>query len=251
MSIYKAIWDNLTTHELADRDIQAITHVRNVKVNGQWKEEEYKLHYYSWSACWRELMNRFPDANYEFERFERDGKLYDVMYYPDGSCAVNCIVTINGVSRNMWLPVMDYKNKAVVNPDARAISDTKMRCLVKTIAMFGLGLDIYEGKYEPKVEEPEPTKEEPKQPPKQKSEKPAPINLKVYDYDDKPVSNFSDINSWIKFVEAEKDKGLFKTDANRLVAAKAVSTIADMPITDAQKKKITDRIVAVYGDVVS
>jgi len=35
--------------------------------------------------------------------------------------------------------------KATVNPDARQISDAKMRCLVKCIAMFGLGHYIYAG----------------------------------------------------------------------------------------------------------
>jgi hypothetical protein len=45
----------------------------------------------------------------------------------------------------MWLPVMDYKNNAIKNPDARKISDTKMRTLVKCLAMFGLGHRIYAG----------------------------------------------------------------------------------------------------------
>jgi hypothetical protein len=40
---------------------------------------------------------------------------------------------------------MDNRNNAVANPDARAISDTKMRCLVKCFAMFGLGLYIFAG----------------------------------------------------------------------------------------------------------
>jgi hypothetical protein len=45
----------------------------------------------------------------------------------------------------MWLPVMNYKNEAIANPDARAISDTKMRCLVKAFAVLGLGHYIYAG----------------------------------------------------------------------------------------------------------
>lgn len=149
MSNAKAIWENLTEHEIEDREIEARTHTRNVKQNGDWVEEEYHLYYYSWSACWRELMNRYPDAQYTFCSFEREGKLYDVMYYADSTASVHCQVTIDGITREMWLPVMDYKNKAIPNPDARAISDTKMRCLVKTVAMFGLGLDLYEGKYVP------------------------------------------------------------------------------------------------------
>ena len=52
----------------------------------------------------------------------------------------------------MWLPVMDYKNQAIANPTARQISDTKMRCLVKCISMFGLGHYIYAGEDLPNSE---------------------------------------------------------------------------------------------------
>ena len=44
-----------------------------------------------------------------------------------------------------WLPVMDNRNNAIVAPNARDISDAKMRCLVKTLALFGLGHYIYAG----------------------------------------------------------------------------------------------------------
>ena len=47
--------------------------------------------------------------------------------------------------RHMWLPVMDHRNKAIPNPDKFAINSSKMRCLVKCFAMFGLGHYIYAG----------------------------------------------------------------------------------------------------------
>ena len=56
-----------------------------------------------------------------------------------------CKVKIGELERLMWLPVMDYKNKAIVNPDTRAVSDTRMRCLTKCLAMYGLGHYIYAG----------------------------------------------------------------------------------------------------------
>jgi hypothetical protein len=78
----------------------------------------------------------------------------------------------------MWLPVMDYKNNAVENPNARQVSDTKMRCLVKCLAMFGLGHYIYGGEDLPtsddtKEDKPvkeEVKKEEPKEEPKAEPE---------------------------------------------------------------------------------
>ena len=40
---------------------------------------------------------------------------------------------------------MDYKNNPVVNPHARQVSDNAMRCLVKNVAMFGLGISVFTG----------------------------------------------------------------------------------------------------------
>ena len=47
---------------------------------------------------------------------------------------------------------MDYKNTAIANPNSRQVSDTKMRCLVKCLAMFGLGHYIFAGEDLPREE---------------------------------------------------------------------------------------------------
>jgi len=52
-------------------------------------------------------------------------------------------VKIGKLVRSMPLPVMDYKNNPVVNPTSKQVSDNRMRCLVKNIAMFGLGMGVY------------------------------------------------------------------------------------------------------------
>ena len=36
--------------------------------------------------------------------------------------------------------------KSVLNPTSRDINDAKARCLVKTLAIFGLGLSLWEKK---------------------------------------------------------------------------------------------------------
>ncbi len=193
----KEIWENLTTHQVDNRDVDAITHSRNKKdADGEWYEEEYQLHYYNWSKCWRELMNRYPDANYSFCTFEREGKLYDCMYYADSSASVHCQVTINNVTREMWLAVMDFKNKAVKNPSAVDIANTKMRCLVKCIAMFGLGLDIYEGNYDPD----KPVRENAKDFAGKVDENGKAV-FDVFSRDGTMMASFNDVNSWIKFVQ--------------------------------------------------
>jgi hypothetical protein len=43
------------------------------------------------------------------------------------------------------LPVMDYRNKAIPNPDAFAVNTAIMRCMTKALSLHGLGLYIYAG----------------------------------------------------------------------------------------------------------
>jgi hypothetical protein len=62
-------------------------------------------------------------------------------------------VTIEGLSHTMWLYVMDFKNKAVPHPNAQQINTARMRCLVKCLAMFGLGHYIYAGESIPNEEQ--------------------------------------------------------------------------------------------------
>jgi len=99
-------------------------------------EKKNDLSYLSWAWAWGILMENYPDATYEFLEPET---------HINGSMTVFCQVSINKTTRLMWLPVMDYRNKAIPNPDAFAINTAKMRCLVKCLALFGLGHYIYAG----------------------------------------------------------------------------------------------------------
>lgn len=109
-------------------------------------QKKVNLSYLSWTWAWSELMSRYPESYY----------LFDDVVKEDGSVMVSCVLTIHDgdevCSRSMWLPVMDHKNKAIIQPNARDISDTRMRCLVKCIAMFGLGFYIYAGEDIPQAE---------------------------------------------------------------------------------------------------
>lgn len=99
-------------------------------------EDKNNLTYLSWAKAWGVLMEYYPEATYMF---------YDNTIEADGSVTVHCSVTIKDACRTMWLPVMNYANKAVPNPSSKDVSDNKMRCFVKCLAMFGLGHNIYTG----------------------------------------------------------------------------------------------------------
>lgn len=109
-------------------------------------EKKANLTYLSWSWAYQTMMDHFPEMVISWHTFvDTDGQVRDVMYYPDRTASVMCTVIIGDVHRQMWLPVMDNRNNAIQNPNARDISDTKMRCLVKCFAMFGLGMYIFAG----------------------------------------------------------------------------------------------------------
>lgn len=124
-----------------------------------------ELTYLSWTWAWAEVKKRFPDAHYEI--IMHNGLPY--VYDENTGYMVFTNVTIDGITHTMWLPVMDGANKAMKNKpytystkyngektvDAATMFDvnkTIMRCLVKNLAMFGLGLYIYSGEDLPEVE---------------------------------------------------------------------------------------------------
>jgi len=115
----------------------------------------------------------------------------------------------------MWLPVMDYKNKAIAHPDSRAISDTRMRCLTKCLAMYGLGHYIYAGEDLPlssdTVEEKPAPKEKPKPKAKAKPKaepKPEPIPDVPADH----IANEEEADNVVQFLCDTADKFAGKTE---------------------------------------
>lgn len=115
----------------------------SIDVNDQ-IEKKGRFKYLSWAWAWEKVKEYACDASYE---------IHEDIVYPDQTREVRCTVTIDNHSHMMWLPVMNNQNHAIKNPDARAISDARMRCLVKAIAMHGLGHYIYAGEDVPRAKE--------------------------------------------------------------------------------------------------
>ncbi|MDG0980751.1 MAG: DUF1071 domain-containing protein [Halieaceae bacterium] len=124
---FASIWATLSQVDVSDRI-----------------EKKQNLSFLSWSWAWGTLMEHYPQAEYSFQEPAEAQR--------DGSVMVYCTVTIDGLSRQMWLPVMDFKNQAISNPDVVQLNKAKMRCLVKCLAMFGLGHYIYAGEDLPSAE---------------------------------------------------------------------------------------------------
>ena len=104
-------------------------------------EKKGDLTYLSWAWAWAEFKKVYPRATYTIKSF--DGKPY---IKEDGAgYMVFTTVTADDLTLEMWLPVMDNKNKAMIEPTMTDINKAIMRCLTKNLAMFGLGLYIYAG----------------------------------------------------------------------------------------------------------
>jgi len=140
-------------------------------------EEKMKLTYLSWSRMWMLLCEHYPQAQYEFVDF--DGVPYKTL--PDGTAEVVTRIMIDDLVREMRLPVMDYKNNPVVNPHARQVSDNAMRCLVKCVAMFGLGISVFTGMADETL--PDETKDEQPKGKKAPSKKAEPVKEEVVEED--------------------------------------------------------------------
>lgn len=123
--------------------------ITKINVNEK-TEKKGNLTYLSWAWAWAEFKKVYPDAQYEVVKFA-DGK----PYYHDEKTGymVYTKVTAEGLTYEMWLPVMDSRNRALLDATMFDINKTIMRCLTKNLAMFGLGLYIYAGEDLPEGED--------------------------------------------------------------------------------------------------
>lgn len=122
--------------------------VMKVNVNEK-TEKKGNLTYLSWAWAWAEFKKLYPDATYEVKKF--DGLPY--VHDKETGYMVYTSVTADGLTYEMWLPVMDARNKTLMNATMFDINKTIMRCLAKNLAMFGLGLYIYAGEDLPEDEQ--------------------------------------------------------------------------------------------------
>lgn len=116
-----------------------------------------ELSYLSWAFAWSKVKETYPTANYKVKEYDSKPYLFD----ENLGYLVSTEVTIDGETISMSLPVMDSSNKSMTNRayeyNTKAgkrtvekatmfdINKATMRCLVKNIAMFGLGITLYLG----------------------------------------------------------------------------------------------------------
>lgn len=120
-------------------DKSQIEKLLSMNVNSH-TEKKMNLTYLSWAWAWAEALKADPEAVYKIEMFG-DKCYMDI----NGTAMVFVTVTMFGKPMTCQLPVMDHRNKAILNPDAFAVNTAIMRCMTKALSLHGLGLYIYAG----------------------------------------------------------------------------------------------------------
>lgn len=108
-------------------------------------EKKQNLTYLSWAWAWQEALKADPKASFKVHTFSTVEDGASPVMNINGTGMVWVDVTLNGTTRTGFLPVMDHRNKPIPEPDAFQVNTALMRCLTKTLALFGLGLYIYAG----------------------------------------------------------------------------------------------------------
>lgn len=230
------------------------------------------LTYLSWVWAWAEVKKAFPDAHYVIWKNE-NGLPY--ICDPNTGYMVYTSVTIEGITHEMWLPVMDGANKAmksteyeysVKNPkfkyakwnaerkayidgygneqeeyitkhvEAATMMDVNkaiMRCLVKNLAMFGLGLYIYAGEDLPESE-------------RQENEQGQTESQKQNEFT-RPVNSKEEVNATVQKVDkvpaAEPENPVKKYIANEISFMKQIFGIPET-------KEMSEKFMAMRASLI-
>ena len=111
-------------------------------------ETKQNLKYLSWSKAWAEACKNCDPVRTIYKDINGN------IYHTDGrSCWVEVGVTIDEVEHVDYLPVMDYRNKAIPLDKVTSMDVNKaiQRSTTKALALHGLGLSVYSGEDLPVV----------------------------------------------------------------------------------------------------
>jgi Protein of unknown function (DUF1071) len=112
-------------------------------------EKKGQFSYLSWPFAVTQLRQADPTASWEVRRF--DGLPYQKT---DTGYFVEVAVAVQGITLSQIHPVLDGKNRPILEPTCFEINTSIQRCLVKAIALHGLGLYIYAGEDLPESDKP-------------------------------------------------------------------------------------------------
>lgn len=126
------------------------------------QQRSFSLSYLSWAQAWGLVKAIYPDADYKIREYPNWVRTSDGTFQQAGTldyritsvgCEVEVTAIIEGVNYTQKLYPMNAKNEPIPNPSIKDINKAQMRCLVKALALAGLGLEVYAGEDLPSNED--------------------------------------------------------------------------------------------------
>ena len=128
-------------------EVDVFKRLNKIDVSKKTKQKQ-NLTYLPWASAWAEVKKIYPDASFRVIPQIMDEHGNTRPWHSDGiSGWVSVGVTIQGTEITEDLAIMDFKNKAIPAENITSVDANKAvkRCLVKALALHGLGTYIYEG----------------------------------------------------------------------------------------------------------
>lgn len=111
-------------------------------------KEKNELTYTPWAAAWAEVKKIYPSATFKVHPQIVDEFGNERFWHDDGKSGwVEVSVKIQGETQKETLAIMDYRNNAISAEKITSTDANKAvkRCLVKALALHGLGIYVYMG----------------------------------------------------------------------------------------------------------
>ena len=177
-------------------------------------ERKGQFSYLSWPFAVSQLRQFDPVATWHVQRF--DGLPY---LNTEAGVFVEVSVCVKGVSLGQIHPVLDSKNRPILAPTAFDINTSIQRCLVKAIALHGLGLYLYSGEDLPLASDEPKTEDKPVVVPVAAPARATPIRQ-------------SKVISTAQIAQIERLLSETGSDRAKLLAYFGVETFAEIAVTD-------------------
>jgi hypothetical protein len=146
------------------KELSIFDKLKKINVNDKVsvRGDKTKLTYLSWADALDYLYSEYGDDDVSYIIHENES-LDNLPIFGNGKIGyyVKTNITICGITKSMSLPVLNHQNNTMLDENYQiktkygtqevepinmfAINKAVMRCLVKNIAVFGLGLYIYQG----------------------------------------------------------------------------------------------------------
>jgi hypothetical protein len=103
-------------------------------------KEKNGMRYLPWASAIKHLLGLYPNATWHHKTWG------DLPYLQTkAGCFVEVSVTIDDTTRTQLHPILDFRNKPILEPNAFQVNSSIQRALAKAIALHGLGLYIFDG----------------------------------------------------------------------------------------------------------